>query len=372
MNNTTICNATSDQSVEEAIGNTLVWTDSRNRLSNNNDDIFAQRVNANGTAAWAANGIRVYEDPGTGTQRDARVAATLGGIFVTWYDSRAGIDAPSRLIIQKVLNDGSFPWGGLGITYQTSTGTFYPAIASQPDGGAVLVYYLSDPSQRFFRAQRITANGRRLWRDNGETVSGTGYSVSSVEFLNIIPLSTGGGLLGFPDNSNNIYATRAYPCAVPPAPPSVATVKRCDPPLPVSVTLNATGCTGGSVYWYQTATSSLPLQPGSAYTTSVNGDATFFTECINNTSGCASYTLGPGFIDIVPANITNAQLPAIYNAANSPAVVETTQTITAVNTIQATGNVIYRAGQSVVLQPNFVAEKNSTFLAEAKGCINQN
>jgi len=157
-----------------------------------------------------------------------------------------------------------------------------------------------------------------------------------------------------------------------PSTPTVATIRRCNPPLPVSVTLNAVSCTGGSVYWYQTANSGIPIQPSSAFTTSVNGDATFFAECVNNTTGCASYTLGLGFVDIVPATISNAQLAPIYNSSNSPNFIQAAQTITATNTIQSTGNIIYQAGQSVLLLPNFIAEKNATFLAEAKGCINEN
>ena len=219
-NNLVICNNIGDQYVGEAVGNTLVWEDTRNRAGNNNDDIFAQRVNANGTVAWAANGIRIYEDPSTGAQRRPRVAATEGGVFVTWNENTSGTTSPARLVVQKVLHDGSFPWGNTGITYQTFTisgtvGTLETSIASQSDGGAVFIYFGSN--QGYLKAQRITANGRRLWRENGEPVAGTAYNMFSNEFTNIAPMATGGGLAGFTYNGN-IYAAKAGFCLSPPAP----------------------------------------------------------------------------------------------------------------------------------------------------------
>src|SRR5437899_142 len=88
--NVPLCTAAHDQYVPEAAtdwagGAIVVWMDFRNGTD---WDIYAQRVDATGTALWAANGIPVCTV--AGDQWFPQITPEPGGgAYVVWYDDRS-------------------------------------------------------------------------------------------------------------------------------------------------------------------------------------------------------------------------------------------------------------------------------------------
>jgi hypothetical protein len=87
-----ICNAANDQwwpvVVSDGAGGAIIaWEDDRN-LATTNKDIFAQRVNANGGVMWASNGVLICN--AANQQLDPNLNAVGTTAVITWDDFRNG------------------------------------------------------------------------------------------------------------------------------------------------------------------------------------------------------------------------------------------------------------------------------------------
>lgn len=87
----------------------IAWWDMRN----DEGDIFAQHLDANGIALWATNGIGVAT--GDGGQTGVRIASNgTGGALIAWYGGFFGA-VPGGVRIQNVSANGTLLWGGTGV-----------------------------------------------------------------------------------------------------------------------------------------------------------------------------------------------------------------------------------------------------------------
>jgi len=98
-------------------GAIIVWNDNRN----GNDDIFAQRVDANGAVQWAANGVAICA--AAGRQYLVNAAADgLGGAMISWVDERAGA-AADDVYAQRVNASGVVQWTANGVAVGAAANT---------------------------------------------------------------------------------------------------------------------------------------------------------------------------------------------------------------------------------------------------------
>ena len=162
-----LCNAGLDQQKPQVVsdgagGAIAVWEDGRNA----DLDIFAQRVSAQGTPMWTANGVAVCVL--TSFQQAPRLVRDGGnGAIITWEDIRPSPSAwdiyAQRIngsgIAQWVIN-GNLVCGDVGGQYQ-------PRITTDGAGGAIIAWEHEVSFQFDVRAQRIGAGGNVMW--------GTGY-----------------------------------------------------------------------------------------------------------------------------------------------------------------------------------------------------
>lgn len=90
MNNP-VTTATSDQVTPVSVGDgsggvIIAWVDYRSGIS---PDIYAQRIDANGYAKWAAGGVVVCNVPDI--QQNPVIASDgAGGAIIAWQDARSG------------------------------------------------------------------------------------------------------------------------------------------------------------------------------------------------------------------------------------------------------------------------------------------
>ena len=162
----------SPQLVSDGAGGVIItWSDRRNNSTMSND-IYAQRVNANGVAQWTANGIAVAAF--TSAQQTPQIASDgAGGAIITWEDYRSG---EYLVYAQRVGPSGTLLWAAGGVAATTSTSRQrYQQIVADGDGGAIIswVDYRVSPSDIY--AQRLNASGVRQWAAGGVAVcSATG------------------------------------------------------------------------------------------------------------------------------------------------------------------------------------------------------
>ena len=144
-------------------GAIVIWQDFR---SGNDHDIYAQRISVDGTVQWAANGVLLCTAPGD-QQTPAITSDGAGGAIVTWSDSRTG--GIYHIYSQRISADGTVLWPADGVALCTAPPTqLSPAITSDGAGGAVVTWSdLRNGSNWDIYAQRISASGAVPWEANG-------------------------------------------------------------------------------------------------------------------------------------------------------------------------------------------------------------
>jgi hypothetical protein len=124
-----VCTATDAQVTPQmapdgAGGAIIAWTDSRSGTS----DIYAQRMDASGTALWAADGIPVCA--ATDVQEENQIAADgAGGALVVWCDHRAGA-GDYNICVQRIDGSGAPVWKEDGVLACAAVSTQQGAVVA--------------------------------------------------------------------------------------------------------------------------------------------------------------------------------------------------------------------------------------------------
>ncbi|MFX1574171.1 MAG: hypothetical protein ACFFB0_15615 [Promethearchaeota archaeon] len=169
-NGTVICNASESQIYpqlvsDEAGGSIITWQDHRD----GNNDIYAQRIIANGEVQWDANGTVICTASNT-QEFPQLVSDGANGAIITWQDSRNGnID----IYAQRINSNGIVQWDINGITICSESGDQNsPQLISDGEGGAIITW-LDERSEKgiyHIYAQRINSNGIIQWSVNGVAI----------------------------------------------------------------------------------------------------------------------------------------------------------------------------------------------------------
>lgn len=184
-------------------GAIIAWQDQR--VGTN--DIYAQHVDAAGNMLWAANGLAICTS--SYNQYYPRIASDgAGGAIIAWYDFRNGSDFD--IYAQRVNASGAVSWTANGIPICTASNTQYVrAVESDPWGGAFIAWedYRSGSSYDVY-IQRVNSGGGTFWTSNGIAVCTAGdYQGDPV----IASDGSGGCIVAWVDSrngDNDIYAQR--------------------------------------------------------------------------------------------------------------------------------------------------------------------
>lgn len=206
-----ICVATGSQQYpmiasDGSSGAVITWADARNGSSNR--DIYAQRVDADGTRLWTANGVALCN--AANDQTSTAIASDgAGGAIVAWADSRA----TEKIYAQRISSGGVVQWTADGVPLTNGSGETLPTILEDGAGGAIVTWmdFSHFPtSQADIRAQRIASNGTAQWGAAGLAVCDfTGNQLSPV----LTTDGAGGAIVTWTDYRANgvdadVYARR--------------------------------------------------------------------------------------------------------------------------------------------------------------------
>jgi hypothetical protein len=145
----------------------LAWTDSRDNLN----DVFAQRLAADGTEMWTPQGVAVAQ---SANSQDAitMIRSEDGDPILTWVDRRLG--SPDIYAQRLDAADGSPRWGFGGTAVCLAPESQYrPAVATDGAGGAYVSWfdYRNAPSgppwELDIYLQRMLASGTPAFAANG-------------------------------------------------------------------------------------------------------------------------------------------------------------------------------------------------------------
>jgi hypothetical protein len=177
-------------------GALIVWSDTRN----GRDDVYIQRMDADGNALWTANGVQVTNSPLFDQGAEA-VSDGAGGAIVAWSGS-------DRVMAQRLDPDGNRLWGDEGVLLATGTYATGTSPVSDGKGGAIISWEVGYGNHNIY-AHRIRADGVILWGSGGVPVCTDGSHQKA-------PLSVtddcGGAMIVWRDEraaySTDIYAQR--------------------------------------------------------------------------------------------------------------------------------------------------------------------
>ncbi|MCX8056478.1 MAG: T9SS type A sorting domain-containing protein [Ignavibacteria bacterium] len=198
-----ICNATGNQQNPRIVydnqgGAIIVWQDRRNGTDNN---IYAQRINANGQAQWTANGILICSAPYDQFNPEV-VTDGSGGAIVAWHDYRAG-SGYIDIYAQRISQTGSILWQANGIPVTTANNNQYnlQLIADGYKGAIVVWQDRRNLTNDELYGQRISPTGSILWQPNGSPIA-TGAGFKS--YPKLASNGNGGVYVVWQDNRNGI------------------------------------------------------------------------------------------------------------------------------------------------------------------------
>jgi|GEM_PF-919558 len=171
-------------------------------------DIYAQWVDGSGTLRWGSGGVAINTD--AGHQKHPAIAPDgAGGAFIAWHDEAVG-----KVRVQRISPQKTLLWpAAKNVSTASGLQSFVKMVADDA-GGVILVW--KDERNKLtlgtdLYAQRMDANGNRLWIDTGIPVS---EATGDQSDQTVIPDGAGGAYVVWMDYRNrastgtDIYAQR--------------------------------------------------------------------------------------------------------------------------------------------------------------------
>jgi hypothetical protein len=171
-NDVELCNAGYSQGSPKLVsdgenGAIFTWGDSRNGYGTS--DIYAQRVNAEGTIQWTTNGEVICEVLYVQGYQNI-TSDGKGGAIITWEDDFNTND--TKISAQRISIDGNILWTIDGVLVGNATqNQTLPIIASDDAGGAIIAWQdYRNFVQGDIYAQRIDSSGTIMWSETGLSI----------------------------------------------------------------------------------------------------------------------------------------------------------------------------------------------------------
>lgn len=180
-------------------GAILVWEDLAPDPSIDDHRLRMQRLSADGEAQWASDGIELVRFQLAGDIHPYLEASPhlisdgIGGAIVVWRDRRSQGTTQSNINAQRVDADGQRLWengtgsgdyDGMPVSVASGNQT-YPKIVDDGSNGAIVVWVDNrDETRPYLFAQRLNADGLRQWENGAGSGDYEGVPVTTYTTAN--------------------------------------------------------------------------------------------------------------------------------------------------------------------------------------------
>lgn len=206
-NGTLVCNATERQLYPKVVsdlsgGVHITWSDRRLGSSDDDRDIYAQRLNSTGIPQWANNGVGICT-----ASMEQNFPFITGDIFgsaiIAWMDART--DPLFDIYAQKIDKTGAILWAtpnGVAICTANDTQSSWQICSDNRDGAIIVWTDKRDGVQRDIYAQRVNLIGTTIWEPNGTAICTAAYNQGPAQLI-----SDGdfGAIIAWKDFRSNSY-----------------------------------------------------------------------------------------------------------------------------------------------------------------------
>jgi len=156
--------------IPDGAGGVIMLFDDYTGDNDGNNNLYAQRLNANGARQWAAAGVPVCTADSS-QYLIKNVSDGAGGMVVFFNDDREGILNSSALYAQRILNNGTASWAVNGVKIIADAGYFGGnSNGMTEDGAGNYIFCWTDPVTYFLKAQKINNSGTIQWAAGGKDV----------------------------------------------------------------------------------------------------------------------------------------------------------------------------------------------------------
>jgi len=192
-----------DMVADNANGAILIW---RQFDTDNGYEVVLQRINNNGNMMWDPNGVQM------GSVYSSIISDNENGAIVAWNKSNdSNVDGFYKIYLERFDGiDGSTVWT-MPATPDSNDGQYIPMLINDRIGGGIVAWR----EHNHLYAQRVTANGERLWASRGVEVCNMVYPW----IWDMVPSGSGGVTLLFGrdyedpyyNNHRTIFAQKLNP-----------------------------------------------------------------------------------------------------------------------------------------------------------------
>ncbi|MCU0639062.1 MAG: T9SS type A sorting domain-containing protein, partial [Candidatus Krumholzibacteria bacterium] len=158
------------------------------------DDIYAQRIRADGSVAWDSAGVGICVSPDWWCATPSPIWIDENNIIIVWTDLR---DEVGHIYAQKVDSAGTIQWATNGIAVcDEPAGQYYPKVVRDSDDGIIVTWQDARTLTYDIYSQRVSPDGVRLWASEGIEVYHT-VGTSSLEGVLMVTDGNGGGIVSW-------------------------------------------------------------------------------------------------------------------------------------------------------------------------------
>jgi len=173
--------------------------------------LVAQRISSSGTVMWLAGGVRLCNSSGGQFDHDA-VVDSVGGAMFVWEDRRSG---ESDIYAQRINQNGSLLWGQRGVPVCTADSIQYgPTIVTDGASGAIVAWGGGrlNPTEADVNLRGITAQGLLVGPSSSLPIA-TVPTSGGQAWISMIAAGPGSAIVAWGDTRNSpnddVYANLA-------------------------------------------------------------------------------------------------------------------------------------------------------------------